>query len=98
MISIALKDETPFLATFKNQQISIMKKKMVCYAKSIEKSELSDIGLVGTSRAENLNLTYYVDAKYDFNSLKGWNALFSDFQKSTDLDNEKKMVCVTKNL
>ena len=30
-----------------------------------------DIGLVGASRAENLYLTYSVDAKYDFNSLKG---------------------------
>ena len=39
---------------------------------------------------KHLNLTYYVVAKYDFNSLKGWNALFSDFRKSTDLDNEKK--------
>ena len=70
---------------------------MVCYEKYIEKSELSDIGLVGTSRAENLNLTSSVDAKYDFNSLKGWNALFSDFRKSTDLDNEKK-ICYEKSI
>ena len=55
------------------------------------------IGLVGASRAENLNVTYYVDAKYDFSSLKAWNGLFSDFQKSTDLDSEKKWF-VTKNI
>ena len=63
---------------------------MVCYEKSVEKIDLSDSGLVGSSRAENLNVTYYVDAKYDFSSLKAWNGLFSDFRKSTDLDNEKK--------
>ena len=39
--------------------------------KSIGKSELSDIGFVGTSRGENLNLAYYADAKYGFNNLKG---------------------------
>ena len=49
--------------------------------KSIEKSELSDIGLVGTSRAENLNLTYFLDTKYDCSNLKAWNGLFGDLYK-----------------
>ena len=70
MISIVLKTETAYLATFKNRQISIVKK-LVWYEKYIEKSDLSDIGLVGTSRAENLNWTYSVYAKCDFNGLKG---------------------------
>ena len=37
MISIVLRAETAYLATFENRQISIMKKKMVCYEKSIKK-------------------------------------------------------------
>ena len=56
------------------------------------------IGLVGTSRAENLNIMNSVCAKYDFNNLKDWNGLFSDFRKSTDLAYEKTRWFVTKNL
>ncbi len=78
-ISTVLKAETAYLATFENRQISIMKKK-VYDEKYIEKSDLSDIGSVGTSRAENLNLTYYVDAKYDFNSLKAETAYLATFE------------------
>ena len=42
----------------KGRQISIMKKKTICYKIYIEKSELSEIGKVCTSEAENLNLTH----------------------------------------
>ena len=69
MISIVLKIETAYLAIFKNRQISIVKK-LVCYETYKEKSDLSDIGLVGASRAENLNMIHSLYAKYDFNSLK----------------------------
>ena len=37
-------------------------------------------------------MTHCGYANYDFNSLNGWNGLFIDFRKSTDPDNEKKMV------
>ena len=71
MISTILKAETAYLATFENRQISIMRKEMVCDEVYREKSELSEIDLVGTLGAENLNSTYSGYAKYDFNGLKG---------------------------
>ena len=71
MTSIIPKAKTPYLAIFKNRQISIIKKKMVYYEKYIEKTEFSEIDEVCTSEAENLNLTYSVCVKYDFNSPEG---------------------------
>ena len=45
---------------------------MVWYEQSIEKkNDLSDIGLVGISRAQKLNWIHSVYAKYDFNNLNG---------------------------
>ena len=69
MISIVPKAKTAYLSTFKNRQIWMVEKK--CYEKYIEKGKLSEIDEVFTSDAENLNLTYSVCAKYDFNSPKG---------------------------
>ena len=55
--------------------------------------------MVGTSRAENLNLTSSVYAKYDFNNPKDRNGSFSDFRKSTDLvHKKKKMVWYEKSI
>jgi hypothetical protein len=52
---------------------------------------LPENGLVETWEAENLNLAYYIYAEHDFGIPEAWNGLFSDFQKSTDLDKEKNI-------
>ncbi len=49
-----------------------------------------EVKLDGTSEAENLYLACYACAKYDFDTPAAWNGLFRNFQKSTDLDKEKK--------
>ena len=60
-----------------------------------------EVELQGTSRAENLYFSRSLYSKYGFGALDVWNGLFSDFQKSTDLEiygkNAKKSGKIWKN-
>ena len=51
---------------------------------------LAEIEVVVTLRAEILNSAYSLYAEHDFDTRKVWDGRFSDTQKSTNLDSEKK--------
>ncbi len=52
---------------------------------------LPENGLVETWEAENIYLAYSIYAEHDLGIPEAWNGLFSDLQKSTDLDKEKNI-------
>ncbi len=86
-ISVLSRPETADLAIFENRPISIKRK----YIRMIRKKyNSSEVKLDGTPEAENSYLGYSICANYDFGALEAWNGLFGDFQKSADLDKEKK--------
>ncbi len=54
--------------------------------------KLTKVGVQGTSRAENLYFAWSLCSEYRFGVPNVYNGLFSDFQKSTGLQIEEKML------
>ncbi len=53
---------------------------------------LTEVELQDTSRAEKLYFTWSMCSEYRFGTLRVSNGLFSDFQKSADLEIQEKHV------
>ncbi len=57
---------------------------------SDDKMNSLEVTLNGTLEAEKLYSGYSRCVNYDFGTLGDWNGLFSELQKSTDLEEEER--------